>query len=103
MTQKKIRVGVLTGGASAERDISLAAGAQIAASLPTDRYETVLLDPLALMVRNPAITEEQRAQARAMLAGQPVARPRELPRGLEEQIASAERALVPATTAMSNS
>jgi len=28
----KIRVGVLTGGASAERDISLATGAQIAAS-----------------------------------------------------------------------
>lgn len=101
--RKRIRVGILTGGASAERDISLAAGAQIAASLPADRYETVLLDPLALMVRNPAITEEQRAQARAMLAGQPIARPRELPRGLEDQIASAERALVPATTAMSNS
>ena len=30
---ERIRVGVLTGGASAERDISLATGAQIAASL----------------------------------------------------------------------
>jgi len=51
---KKIRVGVLTGGgASAERDISLAAGAQIQRSLASDRYEVVLLDPLAFMVRKP--------------------------------------------------
>ena len=34
----RIRVGVLTGGASAERDISLAAGAQIAASLDPGRF-----------------------------------------------------------------
>ena len=55
---KRIRVGVLTGGASAERDISLAAGAQIAASLPEDRYEVVLLDPLAFMARNASLSEE---------------------------------------------
>ncbi len=102
MTAKRIRVGILTGGASAERDISLAAGAQIAASLPKEKYETVLLDPLALMVRNPAITEEQREQARALLRGGAVTRPRELPKGLEDHIRNAERALVPATTAMSN-
>jgi D-alanine-D-alanine ligase len=99
---KKIRVGVLTGGASAERDISLAAGAQIAASLPADRFETVLLDPLALMVRNPALTQDQRDQARALLDGGVIQRPRALPKGLEQQIESAERSLVPATTAMSN-
>jgi len=59
---KKIRVGVLTGGASAERDISLATGAQIARELPSDKYDVVLLDPLAFMVRNPELTEGQRAQ-----------------------------------------
>ncbi len=98
---KRIRVGVLTGGASAERDISLAAGAQIAASLPADRFDVVLLDPLALMVRNPALTQAQRDQARALLEGGLTQRQRELPKGLEQQIASAERSLVPATTAMS--
>jgi D-alanine-D-alanine ligase len=104
MTAKKIRVGILTGGASAERDISLATGAQIAASLPADRFETVLLDPLALMSRNPAISEDQREQARALLeSGGIVQRPRELPKGLEEHITSAERAIVPASAAMSNS
>ena len=99
---KRIRVGILTGGASAERDISLAAGAQIAASLPADRFEVVLLDPLALMVRNPTLTPAQRDQARALLEGGAIQRPRELPKGLEQQIESAERSLVPATMAMSN-
>ncbi len=101
---RKIRVGILTGGASAERDISLATGAQIAASLPADRFETVLLDPLALMVRNPSISDEQREQARALLeTGGLIDRPRALPKGLEEHITSAEKAVVPASTAMSNS
>jgi D-alanine-D-alanine ligase len=99
----RIRVGILTGGASAERDIALATGAQIAASLPSDRFETVLLDPLALMVRNPAISEEQREQARSLLeTGGLIERPRALPRGLEDHIAKAERAIVPASVAMSN-
>lgn len=103
MTTKKIRVGILTGGASAERDISLATGAQIAASLPSDRFETVLLDPLALMVRNPAIGEDQREQARALHeTGGLIKQPRALPKGLEGHIADAERAIVPASTAMSN-
>jgi len=101
---KRIRVGILTGGASAERDISLATGAQIAASLPADRFETVLLDPLALMVRNPEISESLRDQARELLqSGGIVRRPRALPKGLEEHIASAEKAIVPASTGMSNS
>lgn len=101
---KRIRVGILTGGASAERDISLATGAQIAATLPADRFEAVLLDPLALMVRNPEISEAQREQARELLrSGGIVQRPRELPKGLEDHIARAEKAIVPASTAMSNS
>jgi D-alanine-D-alanine ligase len=101
---KKIRVGILTGGASAERDISLATGAQIAATLPADRFETVLLDPLALMARNPELSDELRRQARALLdTGGLIQRPRALPRGLEDHIARAEKAIVPASTAMSNS
>jgi len=99
----RIRVGVLTGGASAERDISLAAGAQIAASLPSDRYEVVLLDPLAFMLHNPSITAEQREQARRLAAGGAVLEPaHQLPRGLESQIESASRALVPATRVIAN-
>ena len=101
---RKIRVGVLTGGASAERDISLAAGAQIQRSLPADRYEVVLLDPLAFMVRNPALTEAQRAQARDLLAGGARVDPaHELPKGLESEIASASKALVPATRGITDS
>ncbi|MEP6694675.1 MAG: D-alanine--D-alanine ligase, partial [Chloroflexota bacterium] len=94
----------LTGGASAERDISLATGAQIAATLPADRFETVLLDPLALMVRNPALSAAQREQARALLeTGGLIDQPRALPKGLEDHIARAEKAIVPASAAMSNS
>ena len=100
---KKIRVGVLTGGASAERDISLATGAQIQRSLPADRYDVVLLDPLAFMVRNPALSEEQRAQARQLLKGGGRLDPaRQLPKGLESEIEAASRALVPATRAISD-
>ena len=100
---KKIRVGVLTGGASAERDISLAAGAQIQRVLPKDRYDVVLLDPLALMARNPMLTEEQRAQGRALIAGGGRLEPTHaLPKGLEGEIAAASRALVPATRAITD-
>ena len=102
--KKRIRVGVLTGGASAERDISLAAGAQIQRSLPSDRYEVVLLDPLAFMVRNPALTDGQRAQARDLLAGGARVDPaHELPKGLESEIAAASKALVPATRGITDS
>jgi D-alanine-D-alanine ligase len=101
---KRIRVGILTGGASAERDISLATGAQIAASLPADRFDTVLLDPLALMSRNSSISDSLREQARELQqSGGIVERPRALPKGLEDHIARAEKAIVPASAAMSNS
>ena len=102
----RIRVGVLAGGASAERQISLATGIQIMANLPTDRYEVVLLDPLALMANNPHITEEQRAHARELAAhsGRVEALPerdrRELPAALQRQIEEASGKLVPATTAL---
>ena len=100
---KKIRVGVLTGGASAERDISLATGAQIARELPADKYEVILLDPLAFMVRNPQISEELRAQGRELLKGGARLDPaHQLPKGLEKEIESASRALVPATRAIAD-
>ena len=87
----KIRVGVLTGGASAERDISLATGAQIAASLDPSRFEVVLLDPLAFMARNPEITAERREQAQRLIAGGGrLETDHQLPRGLEKQIESIE-------------
>jgi D-alanine-D-alanine ligase len=101
---RKIRVGVLTGGASAERDISLATGAQISASLDPDRFEVVLLDPLAFMARNPEITAEQREQAQRLVkGGGRLEAGHQLPRGLEKQIESASRALVPATRVMASS
>jgi len=102
----KIRVGVLAGGASAERGISLATGYQIAENLPKDRYEVVLLDPLALMTNNPRITADQRKQARALAqhAGRIEALTerdrRELPAALQAQIEKATDALVPATRAI---
>jgi D-alanine-D-alanine ligase len=103
VTSGKIRVGVLTGGASAERDISLATGAQIASSLDPNRFEVVLLDPLAFMARNPEITPAQREQAQRLLQGGARLEPgHQLPRGLEKQIESASRALVPATRVMAN-
>jgi len=101
---KRTRVGVLTGGASAERDISLATGAQIAASLDPARFDVVLLDPLAFMARNPEITAEQREQAQRLIkGGGRLETDHQLPRGLEKQIESASRALVPATRVMTNS
>lgn len=103
---RRIRVGVLAGGASAERQISLATGIQIMANLPTDRYEVVLLDPLALMANNPNITEDQRAHARDLAehAGRVEALPerdrRELPAALQRQIEEASGKLIPATSAI---
>lgn len=104
--ERRIRVGVLAGGASAERQISLATGIQIMANLPTDRYEVILIDPLALMANNPHISEDQRAHARSLNenAGRVEALPerdrRALPAGLQRQIEEASAKLVPATTAI---
>ena len=105
---KKIRVGVLAGGASAERQISLASGMGIAEHLAGDRYEVVMLDPLALMSNNPSLSDEQRALARNLAArgGTPEALPardQELPAAMQEQMHRASSALVPATVALSAS
>ncbi|HEV2011727.1 MAG TPA: D-alanine--D-alanine ligase [Candidatus Limnocylindria bacterium] len=102
---KKIRVGVLAGGASAERQISLASGLQIAEQLPKERYEVVMLDPLALMAHNPALTDEQRAIARRLASGATAAealpqRDRELPAHMQEQMHRGSSALASASSAL---
>ena len=106
MMTRKIRVGVLAGGASAERQISLASGLQIAEQLPKERYEVVMLDPLALMARHPALTPEQRALAERLSggAGTPEALPdrdRELPAQMQDTMHRASSALGSASGALS--
>jgi len=103
---KKIRVGVLMGGASAERQISLVSGMGIASHLSPERYEVVMLDPLTLMAGNPSLSDEQRAIARRLVAGGGTpealpARDQELPAAMREQMQHASSALVPATSALS--
>src|SRR5687768_17002231 len=56
------------------------------------------------MSRNRSISDDLRGQAADLLqSGGIVQRPRELPKGLEDHIARAEKAIVPASAAMSNS
>ena len=100
MSGQRTRVGVLAGGASAEREISLATGIEIARHLPADRYDVVLIDPLALMVRNPELDDEQREHARALaersgvIEELPERDRRELPAALQRQIVEGSTALV---------
>ena len=93
------------GGASSEREISLASGKMVAEHLPKDRYEVVMLDTLALMAGNPRLTEAQREQARALLAGGARSetleeRDRSLPSAFQDDIQDAARRTLPATDAL---
>jgi D-alanine-D-alanine ligase len=103
---KKVRVGVLAGGASSERGISLATGIEIASHLPPDRYEVTLIDPLALMSGNSALSDEQRAHARALnehsgvIEELPERDRRELPAALQERIVKGSTGLVGASSAL---
>jgi D-alanine-D-alanine ligase len=101
----RIRVGVLMGGASSEREISLASGAMIAQHLPREKYDVVMLDTLALMAGNAKLTPELRGRAQRLLqrSGQPEAlarRDQELPASFQEQIRNAAAAAAPATEAI---
>jgi D-alanine-D-alanine ligase len=105
VSERKIRVGVLMGGASSEREISLASGKMIAEHLPRDRYEVVMLDTLALMAANPKLTAAQREQARALLEGRAgsqalAERERALPAAFQSEIQTAAAAARPATEAI---
>ena len=100
----KIRVGVLVGGASSERAISLASGKMIAEHLPRDRYDVVVLDTLALMAHNPRLSPEMRSQARALLSGPAPEAARSdqtLPESFREEIRTASAQAQPATQALS--
>jgi D-alanine-D-alanine ligase len=102
---QRIRVGVLLGGASGEREISLASGRMIAEHLPRDRYEVVLFDSLALMAGNPTLPPDLAAKAQALLAHaegheELMDRDRELPAAFQKEIQSAAAAAAPATDAL---
>lgn len=45
MKQKKLRVALLAGGRSGERDISLKSGGQVSRALDRERYEVIHYDP----------------------------------------------------------
>ena len=102
----RIRVGVLAGGASSERGISLATGVEIAAHLDAGRYDVTLIDPLALMAGNAALSDEQRAHALALaehsgvIEELPERDRRELPAALQERIVSGSTNLVGANSAL---
>lgn len=102
----RVRVGVLAGGASSEREISLATGIEIASHLPADRYDVTLIDPLALMAGNAALTDEQRTHARALaeqsgvIEELPERDRRELPAALQERIVKGSTGLVGANSAL---
>ena len=105
-TSNRIRVGVLAGGASSERGISLATGVEIASHLDAGRYDVTLIDPLALMAGNAALTDEQRAHALALaehsgvIEELPERDRRELPAALQERIVSGSTNLVGANSAL---
>ena len=101
----RIRVGVLMGGASSEREISLASGKMIAEHLSRDRYDVVMLDTLALMAHNPKLTEALRERAAGLLAHRVSPevleeRDRSLPASFQDQITSAAAETAPATEAI---
>jgi D-alanine-D-alanine ligase len=103
--EQRIRVGVLLGGASAEREISLASGRMIAQYLPRDRYEVIPFDSLALMAGNPALSADLAQKAQALLAHaggheELADRDRELPAAFQQEIQSAAAAAAPATDAL---
>ena len=102
---RRIRVGVLLGGASAEREISLASGQMIAHHLPRDRYEVVLFDTLALMASNRKLPSALLQKARALLARRTEPeeleeKDRMLPAAFQQEIQNAAAAAIPATEAI---
>jgi D-alanine-D-alanine ligase len=105
LPERRITVGVFMGGASSEREISLASGQMIAEHLPRDRYDVVMLDPLALMARNRELSPELRQKAERLLSGASerevfAERDRALPSGFREQIQTAAASVTAATTAL---
>ncbi len=103
---RRIRVGVLMGGASSERDISLLSGKMIADNLPKDRYDVVMLDTLALMAHNARIAPALQLRAQALVTGRRSlagAAPGDqaLTAEFRDQAQKAGEAVAPATDALS--
>lgn len=101
----KIRVGVLFGGASDEREISLASGLMIAENLPKDRYEVRLLDTLALMARHPGLSPQLRDKAVALQQSKPsisLPAPGDLSSAMRDQVERAEALAQSATQALAS-
>jgi D-alanine-D-alanine ligase len=99
----RIRVGILLGGASDEREISLASGLMIADHLPKDRYEVRLLDTLALMARHPGLGPELRNKAIALRESKPsrfLPPHGGLPAAMRDQVERAETLAQPASLAL---
>ena len=99
---RRIRVGVLLGGASGEREISLASGRMIAQYPPRDRDEVLLFDTLALMAGNAALPagprrEGQGAPRHAAGHEEPAGRDGELPAAFQQEIQDAAAGAAPAT------
>ena len=95
----RIRVGVLFGGASEEREISLASGLMIAENLPKDRYEVRLLDTLSLMSRHRGLSADLREKAAALRDARPLKSlptHEELSPGMRAQVEKAESLAHPA-------
>jgi D-alanine-D-alanine ligase len=102
----RIRVGILLGGASEEREISLASGLMIAENLPEDRYEVKLLDSLTLMARHPGLSPELRERAIALLESRPrkaLPASGQLSPGMRDQVERAESLALSATQTLANS
>lgn len=101
----RIRVGILFGGASEEREISLASGLMIAENLPKDRYEVRLLDTLALMTQHPGLSPELRDKALALHESKPprsLPSPEDLSAAMRDQVLRAESLAQSATQALAS-
>lgn len=101
----RVRVGVFLGGASSEREISLASGRMIAEHLPRERYDVVLFDTLALMAGHPKLDPALREKAAALLGHRAsperlAGRDQELPEAFQRQVQDAAAAAAPATEAL---
>ncbi len=68
---KKLRVAVLMGGTSSEREISLSTGRQIMAALDREKYLPVSLDAAALVGRQPASLSSGNSEAALSQRGTP--------------------------------
>jgi len=99
----RIRVGILLGGASEEREISLASGLMIAEHLPKDRYEVRLLDTLALMAQHPGLGPALRDKAIALQESRPrrfLPSPEGLSAAMQDQAERAEALALPASQSL---